>query len=454
MATNKTTTHRMAALFTLAFSLAAGTAHADELVAGTADADELAVGKPAQRKARKHHLRMAGELATVFAIGNRWYWRDGGSANVVDWQLPDGAAAIDAKLTSAGAWRFDGNPYDINAPCHPGFGMLTHFLARQNGYGIGESFLISTVSSGIWEVFFELREYGSLNDLVLTSPAGVPLGEAAYQIFHHFHETRFELQTGLGTENGASFALLGASGDLDRIPTTGNGWFRAGRHVSFDVAVPTDDQGPRSYSGGVKTTVAGHYWNRDNRHLVAALSAEFDYKNQADRPEREWDLFTTMAVGPSIDYRMQHNGLTLDAGTDLYLDFGMLKAQAFETWRADNTQVTMRNVMSEREHPYYYGIGSSITPRVAVGFRNFFAGAKLSGTLFRSIDSADRDQETLTSNVHFTDIDTAAQASAGFRRGGLSLVATGGIHHRAGTAGSVHDSTSERVAMLTVGLSH
>jgi Domain of unknown function (DUF3943) len=139
----------------------------------------------------RRHVRMTLELAAIFAVGNRWYWRDNGKPNEIDWQLKHDMSAVKAKLGSDG-WRFDGNPFDINALGHPGFGAMTHFLARQNNYSMPETFLISTVASGTWEVFLELAEYGSLNDALSTSTAGIPIGEAAYQIVHHLRETNRE----------------------------------------------------------------------------------------------------------------------------------------------------------------------------------------------------------------------------------------------------------------------
>ncbi len=406
----------------------------------------------ASKAPRARHQRMAIELAAVFAVGNRWYWRDEGRPNHIDWQLR-GDSALQAKLGSLGGWRFDGNPYDINALGHPGFGMLTHFLARENGYGIGESFAISTLASGTWEVFLELREYGSLNDMAITSTAGVPLGEAAYQMIEHARDTHLELRGGLGTENGAAFGVLAAHGELDQIPTRGSGTFRGGRRVSFSAELRTDEQGVRSYAGGVKSTVAGYYRNTGDDQLVAAFSAEFDYRKDAEREERDWDLLTAVSFGPSIDYRVQaDSGLTLAVGADVYVDFAMLKAQGFKKWRAENPNERMRNAMEERERPYYFGLGASVDPRLNLGYGGYFAGARLSGATFGSIDKADRDQEMLASAVHFTDRDANAQLAAGYEQNGWSVMLDGRLHRRDGTAGNVEDSASRRTAMLTVGI--
>src|SRR5687768_10425247 len=82
--------------------------------------------------AKNRHVRMSAELATIFAVGHQWYWRDNGEPNRVDWQLPWDSGALGAKTRGADGWRFDGNDFNINSIGHPGFGMLTHVLAREN----------------------------------------------------------------------------------------------------------------------------------------------------------------------------------------------------------------------------------------------------------------------------------------------------------------------------------
>lgn len=436
-----TKTHAAAAA--LLASLA-GAAHADDGVR-VADHDR-------PRGHERHHVRMGVELATIFTLGHEWYWRDHGAPNAVDWQLPTGARAAEIKLTSFdGGWRFDGNPYDINAIGHPLFGTMTTFLARENGYTLGESFLISTLASGTWETFLELREYGSLNDMMMTSPAGVPLGETAYQIVHHLRETRYEVRGGLGLENGAAFAALSARADLDRIPTNGDGTFSAGRHVVLAVDLPSDAAGLRSADVGVKSTLAGYYRNRDAGALVLALSSEFDYRDQAARPEREWDLMTMIAVGPSIDYRFRTAGLNVYVGADAYLDFGLVKPEGFGEWRADHPTAVLRNVLENREHPYYYGAGASVDPRVAVSSGGYVLGAKLAGSRFGSIDSRDRDQEMVTTHLHMTDTDARGEAWLGYQADKVSVLVDGRVHRRSGTANETEAQTGERTAVVTVG---
>ncbi len=400
---------------------------------------------------QRRHRRMALELAGVFAVGNRWYWRDNGKPNEVDWQLSHDLDAVRTKLGDDDGWRFDGNSFDINALGHPGFGMLTHVLARHNGYTLGETFLLSTLASGTWEVFLELAEYGSLNDMLSTSTAGVPLGEAAYQIANHLRETTYDVRAGVGTENGAAFGVVSASAELDRVPTVGAGTVHTGRKVRMSVAVASDDDGVRSVAGHARSNLVGHYRNRRDSSLFVGLSTEFTYRNHSQRDERVWDLLSRVAAGPTVDVELRRGEVTVAIGADLYLDFAMVKSQAFESWRAAHPAATVRNVMQDKQRPYYYAVGGSIDPRVEVAYRRVDLGAAVTASAFGSLDGHDRDQEMMTADAGMTDHDARAQAWIGYRCGDTALVLDGAVTRRGGSMGDAHATTDGRSAMVSVG---
>jgi len=431
-----------------AFATSAQAAPA-ETINAEADLDIASVPK-AEQAPRRRHLRMALELGTIMAVGNRWYWRDNGKPNEVDWQLKHDMSAVRIKL-GAGGWRFDGNPFDINALGHPGFGAMTHFLARQNNYSMPETFLISTVASGAWEVFLELAEYGSLNDALSTSTTGVPIGETAYQIVNHLRETTYEVRGGVGAENGSSFGVVSTRGELDRIPRTGDGTVMGGRKVGYAVAMTSDTEGVRSVSGTTKATLVGYYQNRASYSLHTGINTGFEYRNVKDREDRAWDLLSKTTVGPTLDLELRHGDATIDIGADLSLDFGMLKSQAYDTWRADHAMDRVRHVMQDKEQPYYYALGATIDPRVNVNYAGLNVGGSVAASLFGSLDGADRDQEMLTADTHMADHDARAQAWVGYSYGNMSMVLDGAVTSRGGSMGDVTEQTTGRTAMLTVG---
>jgi len=438
------TSHSIIAALLLAQSTVA---HAQEV--GEVSASDTETVRP--RKHKRHHIRMALELGTIFAIGHQWYWRDNGEPNRVDWQLGFGNDAVQKKLIGGGeGWRFDGNAYDINALGHPGFGTLTHFLARENGYSVAESFVISTLASGGWETFIEWAEYGSLNDLAMTSPAGIPLGETAYQFIHHYREADYQFAAGVGSENGAAMEVASVRGDLNRIPTTGEGRFYAGQHVGF-AAEMTADYSVRGVEGGAKATLGGYYRNRENSSLQTGVSTEFGYRNLKDRPEREWNQQAMMALGPSLDVQLRHRDVTVDMGTDLYANFALVKSQAFAKWRADNAGMTMRNTMQVWDQPYYYAGGVTADPRVNVSYKGYKVGGKLAASLFHSIDGHDRDEEMMTDKVHFTDTEARAEVWTGYALNNMSVTVDGRMNHRHGAVAGSEDSATDKTVMATFG---
>jgi hypothetical protein len=409
-------------------------------------------------KLGRRHKRMLLEALAIQAIGTAWYWRNTGNgwgaSNVVDWQLGFERGALSKKLGfDSDGWRFDGNSFALNAICHPAFGALTYWSARKNNYGVLESFAISTLISGTWEMFTEWAEYGSINDALSTSTTGVPLGEAAYQLMHNWRRARYAVQLGAGAQNGDGFASFGGRIALDTLPTEGAGTVVGGRRVDVGLEIPTDGQGIRSIEAGVKTSLVGYYANGENHRVFAGVSGEFYYRDRNDREAREDDLLATVAIGPTVDAQLRTGDVTVDVGADLYADFGMLKAQGYDNWRTMNPGARIRNVMQDKARPYYYAAGATIDPRVNVGYRGVNVGGKVAVSLFSSLDGADRDQEMMTADPHMSDRDTSAEAWLGYSRGNVAATLDTRFHTRTGSMGASRGDSNDHTTMVTVAYS-
>ncbi len=446
------------ALLTAALTtLAVPAARAETSDAAAIEADLVSTAtsaeSPAPRPVRRHG-RMALETAAVLAVGTSWYWRDNGKANEVDWQLPWDARALGAKVgMGSDGWRFDGNAFEINALCHPGFGALMHALARNNGYSLAESFLISTAASGAWELFVEWAEYGGINDLFSTSTTGVPVGEAAYQLWKNRKHAHVALTTGAGSEAGDPIAMVGASAALNTLPSEGEGRVSPGRKVSVGLEIPFDGD-VRAIEAGAKASLWGYHHAKPGLAVFAGASAEFYFRDRKDRPHRDGDLVSFTAAGPTLDVTLERSGITIDVGADLYAEFAMLKSQAFAAWRAANPMERVRNSMQDKARPYYYGWGVTVDPRLHVQYRGVHAGGKLAASRFASIEGHDRDQEMLTADPHMFDLDTFAQAWAGYTTERFGIAVDGRIRRRSGEAGTATGEASDRTTMLTVSYRH
>ncbi|MCX5748386.1 MAG: hypothetical protein NT062_38525 [Proteobacteria bacterium] len=245
--------------------------------------------------------------------------------------------------------------------------------------------------------------------------------------------------------------MLSTSGELDRVPRTGSGTVMGGRKVGYAVALSSDTEGVRAVSGTTEASLVGYYQNGTNHALYVGLNTGFEYRNVKDRPDRAWDLLSKVGAGPTLDLELRSGETTVTLGSDLALDFAMVKSSAYETWRTDHGTETIRNAMQGKAQPYYYAMGASLDPRINVNYRGLNVGGTLAASLFGSLDGADRDQEILTADTHMTDHDARAQAWVGYEHGNLAMVVDGALTSRGGSMGDATDETTGRTAMLTVG---
>ncbi|HUS32363.1 MAG TPA: DUF3943 domain-containing protein [Kofleriaceae bacterium] len=399
------------------------------------------------------HMRMLAEGAAIQAIGTAWYWRNTGSgwgeSNRVDWQLGFKGSALVAKLDGSG-WRNDGNPYSINALCHPMSGSLTYYLARGNGYSPLGAFVVSSLVSVSWELFTEYAEYGAPNDLLATSPAGFSIGESVYQIRHNWKRTAKQLSIGAGSNDGDGFISLGGRLSLDTLPTDeGSGVVVGGKKAAVGIEVPFDGA-IRAVEAGAKSSVVGYYRNGKANRLFAGASSEFYFRNQSQRDSRDWDYMTTVSMGPTVDAKLQLSDATIDIGTDVYAEFGLLKSEAFESWRADHPMALVRNSMQDKADPYYYAYGVAVTPRINVAYRGLNVGGKVAAHAFKSMNGIDRDQEMMTADPSMRDTDVTAEAWLAYSHKSVTLSVDGRAHNRTGKIDSARGSQSDTTTMFSV----
>ncbi len=78
-------------------------------------------------------------------------------------------------------WQWDGDWFWTNFVLHPYQGGLTYMGTRSANFSPIESMLWATVSSVMWEYFFETN-LPSINDLIYTSIGAFPLGEMLFRL--------------------------------------------------------------------------------------------------------------------------------------------------------------------------------------------------------------------------------------------------------------------------------
>lgn len=132
------------------------------------------------------------------------------NANQRDWSVGTTWEGFQRKLTF-GAAAFDDNHFDTNWLTHPAAGFLYYGAARGNRLGVMSSLAMSFSTSFLWEMFGEMREATSWNDVIATPTSGAPIAESFLQVGALMHRSR---RTPLTVSAGWLFAPFKSAHDL------------------------------------------------------------------------------------------------------------------------------------------------------------------------------------------------------------------------------------------------
>lgn len=79
-------------------------------------------------------------------------------------------------------WKMDNNLLLVNFVLHPAGGALSYTWARAYHHGVWGAAAYGFLSQFIWEFALEFNRKGSVNDLLVTPTAGIPLGEFLHKL--------------------------------------------------------------------------------------------------------------------------------------------------------------------------------------------------------------------------------------------------------------------------------
>jgi hypothetical protein len=128
-------------------------------------------------------LRALLELGAVFTLGFTWYATS--APTVHRWDPGYRWAVFKQKITGTDL-ATDGNSFGTNFVGHPMGGTGYYLSARSNRMTILASSSFAVTGSLLWEVFGEVSEVVSINDMITTPLAGIAIGEATTQLGAHF----------------------------------------------------------------------------------------------------------------------------------------------------------------------------------------------------------------------------------------------------------------------------
>jgi hypothetical protein len=128
-------------------------------------------------------LRALLELGVVFTLGFAWYATS--APTVHRWDPGYRWSVFEDKLTGVHVGT-DANSFGTNFIGHPLGGTGYYLAARSNRLTTWQSAGFAVAGSLLWEVFGEVSEVVSVNDMITTPLAGISIGEATTQLAAHF----------------------------------------------------------------------------------------------------------------------------------------------------------------------------------------------------------------------------------------------------------------------------
>ena len=384
--------------FALGLLGASRVAHAAEPVTGEATGDEWT---PADEERRApHHARSLLEMGSGLGLGATAYWifQD---RNVADWDNP----RPEERFQSA-AWILDNNSLGVNYLGHPLTGGLSYSFARANHHGVLVSSGYSFVTSFLWEFVLEFKEKVSINDVIVTPGAGLPIGEFVYKLGLY-------LDTGDGESTAVAVArwTLGTGVALDRsldgraapkvMRRDNLGFSRAIWHefaARYGVsAVDTPNrQGYARYHGGVSgrlVTLPGYLAARSfGRAFHGAEISDFSLEIEGSRYGAGVLLSAdTMLVGYHAQrLRREQGGLRGVAVTlGSSLGWGYLKSSANRYYQVEDAVRQPEPKLSYHVPQRQEQWSAFNMPGISADFRSFagWGGVTLSGRAAPSFGS-------------------------------------------------------------------
>ena len=138
-----------------------------------------------------NYFRTTLELVAVFGLAEAWYYA---TITAPEWYWYNNLAEyLRGRFVTGDAYCLDVNKWETNIG-HAYAGTGYYLIARSNDLSVGASFLFTFGTSAAWEMFGEPREEFSINDMIVTPFAGLPIGEVMYQLgefFQHSSDTIF-----------------------------------------------------------------------------------------------------------------------------------------------------------------------------------------------------------------------------------------------------------------------
>lgn len=403
--------------------------------------------------APQHYARSFIEMGIVLGVLTIGYWSMP-HAMAEDWDDPQFWRRLDGS-----AWRTDNNALPLNFLFHPLGGAYAHAGARANHHNVPTAAALGLLSSFLWEFVFEYREFVSVNDLIVTTAAGIPIGEFLHKLGMYLDTSRRPSRAMKATQWTLGHAVrrdrafdgrpapeppardsLGLSSDIahdfwffssvhfGRTPESGNfgvyrlgfegslvsipGYQKPGRFRKFftnaDVTSATvvlegSEHGPGGFVATDTILLGMHAQSivgtTERAQGVAATigpAMAYRYLDSSAGGVRE-QLGAVHLLGPALDWHARAPGMRFDFSARAFVDYAGVHSHAYPQWLEAYPDEVGKHITRNRGYFYAWGRSGEVSGKIDLGpFR--LHGATFYGK-YRSQDGLNRFQERITVDV-------------------------------------------------------
>jgi hypothetical protein len=185
--------------------------------------------------ADENRIRAVFEVSAVYTVGFTFFLAT--NRLLPKYEVGYSWPVFREKLLGAG-FELDINGLNTNFVGHPLGGSMYYTMARSNRLNVAESTAFAIGGSLLWELFGEVREYISINDMIVTPLAGLAIAEPFFQLGAFFDRSSPRLHNRL---LGAAFAPVKSLNDwldgrsLARAAEQDASGFPANEYHRFDL---------------------------------------------------------------------------------------------------------------------------------------------------------------------------------------------------------------------------
>lgn len=397
-----------------------------------------------------NYVRSLAEVGTSILGGAAWYWieRD---RQVADWDFPSlrDRLSFDIFVT-------DNNPFAINHVWHAVSGTGFHLFSRSNDLDMLPAALVGLAGSLSWEYGVEYRERISVNDIIYTAAAGLPMGEFAHWLGRYLQQgddsfgrrvarwtvglpqtahdaldgrrgprgprvsARFHSSYALGFASAsggdeqqdelghyARFEGDLAVGDDHLAPGQRSGYFADANFTSFrlELGRGTDSRSSRfdadaMLAGWQRERIASAGSGGLGTALRVGAAAGVRYRNQRFGSWKD-RVGAVHFPGPGLSADLIGESWRLNGRARLSADYAGLHAHGSEQWHMENPDEVGKTILLEQG--YYYAWGGSARLELELSTERFDLGGSAFLGRYRSQNGLDRNQEAFTIDQRVAD---------------------------------------------------